>query len=188
MEKFTAKHPDVLLEVVYINSIDNPIALLLDNTFDIYVVTTYAKYDVEDVANTPVSQNPSHCLVTKLHPLAKNATASLADVAQYKVGINKLKRKMDIIQVLQAINPSVDIVEGGGVETKFIYNLCFTGGVYISKTYFVTNLSSLVAVPIEPDFPDYISVFYRQDPSDILAEFVDHVKEMYIEDGHSQEG
>lgn len=182
MEAFTAQHPDVLLEIVYINVAENPIAGLVDNAFDICVLTTHSEYMIEGIASTPVGRNACHCLMTKSNPLSTRETISLADVAGYKIGVNRLTRKIDIIQALQKINPTVDIVESVGVETKFIFNMCFTGGVYISKAYFATLLSPLIAVPLKPDFPDNISAFYRKNPPEILAQFIEYVKAMYNED------
>lgn len=182
MDAFSMRYPEVTQEVVYISSDDNPMAGLLDNMYDISVVTSRPEYiATAGIANTPVGQHPCHCLMTKSNPLSGRKTISLADVAGYKIGLNRLTRKIDIIQALQAINPAADIVESVGDEIKFIFNLCFTGGVYLSKAYFATALTPLVAVPLAPDFPDSISVFYRENPPDILVEFIEHVKAMYGE-------
>lgn len=189
MDAFSMKYPDVMQEIVYINAAENPIHGLLDNLYDISVLSNRPEYiRTAGIASTPVGKHPCHCLMTKSNPLSTRETISLGDIADYKIGLHKLTRKIDIIQELQRINPAIDIVESIGDEIKFIFNLCFTGGVYISKAYFVKTLSPLIAIPLAPDFPDNIGVFYRENPPEILLEFIEQVKEMYTENYPSYVG
>lgn len=182
IEHFALKYPEVQQEIVYISPTDNPIDGLLNNLFDICALTTHPEYNVDGIDSTPIGVHSTYCLMTKTNPLAKHKSVSLEDIAHCRIGVNKIGRKMDIIQALQAMNPNVDVVQCVGDEPQFIFNMCFTGGVYISKAYYAKSMPPLAAIPIRPDFPDYISLFYREKPSGILIKFIEQVKTIYHED------
>jgi DNA-binding transcriptional LysR family regulator len=179
MNKFASRFPMTKQEIVFFKKFENPIRGLLDKSYDIVSGSLKQEYLMEGVAYTHMMYQNCQCLMVESNLLAKQKFVTLGDIAGCRIGLNRKSAKLDIIAELEKINPRVNIVECEGDETQFIFNHCFTGGVYLSRIYFVNILKPLAVIPLKPEFADHIVVYYRSNPSGAVAEFIKVIEETY---------
>jgi DNA-binding transcriptional LysR family regulator len=179
MAEFSSRFPEVKQEIYYFKVFEDPIRGLLNNSYDIVACFLKDEYLREGISYTYMFHQPCLCIMAESNPLANQKFVTLKDISRHRIGMSKRKYKLDIIAELEAINPDVNIVECDGDESQFILNFCFTGGIYISKIYFVANLKPLVPVPLKPDFAEQIVVYYRKDHPDALTDFINVIAEVY---------
>jgi DNA-binding transcriptional LysR family regulator len=183
MNKYAIRFPGTKQEIVFFKLYENPVKGLLDNSYDVVSGALKDEYLADGIAYTHMMFQPCQCLMVESNPLAKRKSVSLGDISNYRIGLNRKKPKMNIIAKLEKINPAVNIVECEGDETQFIFNFCFSGGIYISRIFYVETLVPLIVVPLEPNFSEHVVVYYRQNPTGATAEFVKLVEEVYGKNG-----
>jgi DNA-binding transcriptional LysR family regulator len=179
MNNFASRFPMTKQEIVFFELFENPLRGLLDKSYDIVAGSLRKEYLAEGVAYTHMMYQNCQCLMVESNLLAKQKFITLEDIAGHRIGLNRKSSKRDIITELEKLNPRVNIVECEGDETQFIFNHCFTGGVYLSKIYYVNALKPLAVIPLKPEFPDHVVVYYRNNPSEAVAEFIKVIEETY---------
>ncbi len=122
----------------------------------------------------------SFCVLSPSHPLASKASITLDDLSPSKVAVFNKTMKHDLTSALEEAFPGRQIYEHEGNESAFVYNWCLDGGVYLTHSRFIRFLSGLVALPLTPDFPRRLRLYYIADKSEILSDFLDICKKMYL--------
>ena len=76
--------------------------------------------------------------------------------------------------------PEIDIRNQSNEEAHAvaIYNICFNGGVYITKEYYASSMQPLHAVPLSSDLFRESVIVYRRDPDERVRRFIELLTEL----------
>jgi DNA-binding transcriptional LysR family regulator len=116
------------------------------------------------------------CLVAPSHPLAGNKTIQLKELSGYRVGLHM--KNTDLLsrmnECCRDLSPEVM-----GNDMQKIINICYNGGIFISKAYFLNSMQPLIPIRLETDLIPMAIILYRQSPSPIVREFLSVVQDIY---------
>lgn len=180
IKAFTAKNPDITTEIVTNQFGWNPVDGLLADRFDICCVAvapgTKAKFDLTGIEHFHISRTPLYCLMSNSHPLAVKNYITPKDILPYRIGVRTINSKQDIVRDLVQLKPDINIVEAPEDETRFIYNFCFSGNLYLCRAFFACHLPPLKSIPFVPEYAIDNFLCYRSQVSAPVKRFVDFAR------------
>lgn len=181
IEAFVSLQSTSTLQVTYHTMTEeSPLSGIFNNIYDAVILNISPDYQVKGIEYTKIGFHRLYGIVGPQHPLAAQAAISLEDIAGYSIGMRSLKRKEDIVNSIRRINPDAELIEHFGNETEFIYNHCFMGGVYLSRAPFAKHLIPLKAAPITPTYSNEAAIYYLENCTKAVRDFVRFVKEYYM--------
>jgi DNA-binding transcriptional LysR family regulator len=126
---------------------------------------------------------PYKCLVAPSHPLAGNKTIRREELVGNHVGIHE--HDHDFLSLLSEDAHDLSL-ETMNNDIQKINNICYNGGIFISKAYFLNSMQPLTPVPLETDLVPMAVVVYKQSPAPIVEEFLNVIRELYPQEDTKQ--
>lgn len=119
---------------------------------------------------------PYKCLVAPSHPLAKKDIVSIDELAGNLIYMNKSDSTLlaEVNEVHRGIT-----FEATENDLQKISNICYNGGVFVSKAYFLDSMQPLVTVELKTKEVPMAAVIYRKSPSKNVKEFLNVIRQMY---------
>ena len=77
---------------------------------------------------------------------------------------------------LQGSGISFNTIEN---DTLKISNICYNGGIFISKAYFLNSMAPLVTVGLETATLPMAIILYKKNPSPNVKKFLNIIRELY---------
>ena len=130
-----------------------------------------------ELSYTTISDLPYYCVMQPTHPLAGCSEINLPELSGNLVGIRGDSQR-ELINDISVSCTDINLHEHTSDEVKYIYNICFNGGVYITKAYYVHYLYPLVCVPLNVPYRRESILVYRKEPSDLVQKFITVVEEL----------
>lgn len=178
MVEFSKRCPDVHLEIVYRTGAQ-AIEDIISGAVDVGEHTLTEEVERPELAYTKISVMRYYCVMQASHPLAEYREICPEQLSGCTVGIMRDNQK-ELAALLRQKCSSVDIREQSSAESHAaaVYNICFSGGVYITKDYYAASLQPLRAIPLAAEVNKERVIVYRRDPSPEVRRFVELVQEM----------
>lgn len=128
----------------------------------------------------PLSYN---CLVAPSHPLSSRESITMEDLVGNTVCINK--GDVDLVAYVNKNfkNLSPEIINN---DIQKIKNICYNGGIFISKAYFLSSMQPLVSIRLEIDLAPMAVVLFSQTPTPNVRKFLNIIKEMYSDSNDAE--
>lgn len=207
MEAATQKCRELALhgQVLRIENPHHP-HLLLENAFAefsrrfpyIKVQLRTSSYCVEDVVNDvadvaectyhPDLENsgvkymrlfpmPYKCVVAPGHPLAQRKVIHPENLTGQRAGL--LEKNADLAEQLSRCSAEILLETFASNDLQNITNICYNGGVFITKASFIQSLQPLITIPLETDLVPMGVIIHRETPSQVVRSFLTVVHELY---------
>lgn len=149
---------------------------ILENRVDVAECAYYSELENFGVKYLKLSPLTYKCLIAPSHPLAGKESICLEDLSGNHIGLNVRDDKL----LLQLHEHCHDIsLETLNNDMQKITNLCYNGGIFISKAYFLDSMQPLISVPLETSIVPMSVILYNPSCSSIVKDFLSVVKEMY---------
>jgi DNA-binding transcriptional LysR family regulator len=128
----------------------------------------------QPVDYTPIADVPYVCLVAHGHPLARFRTLCLEDLAGYTVTVDRITRRRELYQALQA--HGIDVAEFSDDIPHHlleqIVNVCYAHGIYCTTAYFAAQMQQLAVLPLALP-PQDIGLVYLHGHTAQVQQFLD---------------
>jgi len=174
--EFHSRYPDIKLQIVLVDFF-SAIEKLQTNEADIVEYTYRPFLEETGLSHLKMFPLPYRCLMAASHPLAARESLKIEDLSGFRVCLHTGERH--ISEELEAGGIVFDTI---GNEMEKIRNICYNGGVFISKAYYLDYLSPLVTVKLKTDYVPVAGVLYRREHSGQVRKFLDLIREMYPEE------
>ncbi|MBR3396628.1 MAG: LysR family transcriptional regulator [Lachnospiraceae bacterium] len=174
--EFHQRYPEIKLQVVLVGFF-NAIDKLKENEVDIVEYTYRPFLETTGLAHLKMFPLPYRCLMAASHPLAGKSCLSIRELAGYQVFLHTGERH--ISEELEAGGIAFDTT---GNELDKIRNICYNGGIFISKAYYLDYLSPLVTVRLNTEYIPVAGVLFRKNASEQVIKFLNLIREMYPEE------
>lgn len=121
---------------------------------------------------------PYKCLVAPSHPLAGRKHLTLENLAGSSVYLHNGENNVaaELAKCCQGEGIPYKIIDN---DVQKITNICYNGGVFISKAYFLNTMQPLIAIGLETEHVPTAIVLYRKSPSANVKKFLNVIKELY---------
>lgn len=178
ISEYARRYPEVHQELMLRNG-SQMLEDILNGKLDVGEHALTDEVRREELAYTKVATRRYYCLMTDNHPLAGKKEIQPEDLAGVTVGVMRENQK-EIISALRHRCAEIDIRTQGTDEahTVAIYNICFNGGVYITKDYYANSLQPLLAIPLAAEVLRESVIVYRRDPEGPVQRFIALVQEL----------
>jgi len=150
---------------------------IISGRVDVAELTYRAALERDDIQYLNLFRMLYKCLVAPSHPLAKKTSIRPEELAGNHIGIHD----NDLLSILDSHRRGLTL-EVVNNDIQKINNICFNGGIFISKALFINSMQPLIPVRLETDFVPMAVVAYSRAPAPIVEEFLDVVREMYPQD------
>jgi DNA-binding transcriptional LysR family regulator len=179
--EFSRRFPNIKQDVILQPS-THAIDDILKGRVDVAEYTYRASLENSGVQYLKLFPLHYKCLIAPNHPLAGNKIIHLEELSGSQVGLH-----MEYTDLLSQMNErchdlSLNIMN---YDVQKIINLCYNGGIYISKAYFLDSMQPLVPILLETELMPMAVILYRQSPSPIVREFLNVVQDIYSQENES---
>lgn len=178
ISEYARRYPEVHQELVLRNG-SQMLEDILSGKLDVGEHALTDEIRREELAYTKVATRRYYCIMTDSHPLAGKKEIQPGELSGFTVGVMR-ENQREIISALRHNCPEIDIRSQSNDEahTAAIYNICFNGGVYITKDYYANSLQPLLAIPLAANVFRESVIVYRRDPDLPVRRFIELVKEL----------
>ena len=133
--------------------------------------------DCSDVQYREFVPLPLKCIVAPNHPLAGNKTICLDELSGRSVCMSWKYAELLSLMNERCHGFSLEILHGSIMQA--IVNVCYNGGIFISRAYFLNSVPPLITIPLDVDITYLSIIAYRKQPSFIVSEFLRVVDDLY---------
>ena len=178
ISEYARRYPEVHQEVV-LRTGDQMLQDILGGKLDVGEHALNDEVRREELAYTKVATMRYYCLMAPNHPLADEQEIRPEQLRGCTVGVMR-ENQREIVATLRRHCPEIDIRNQSNEEAHAvaIYNICFNGGVYITKDYYASSMQPLHAVPLSSDLFRESVIVYRRDPDERVRRFIELLTEL----------
>lgn len=173
--EFFRRFPNIKQQVILQPS-SHFIADILEGRADVAEYTYRSDLETSGVRYLKLAPLPYKCLIVPSHPLARKESIRLEELSGRHVALHA--KDSDILAQLNEHCHDISL-EPISNDVQKITNICYNGGIFVSKAYFLGSMQPLVSIPLETDLMPMGVVLYNPSPSPIVKEFLAVVREMY---------
>ena len=152
---------------------------ILTDQADVAEYTYSPEIEDSGVAYMELFPMTYNCLVSPNHPLASKKIIYPEDLSGCRIGL--LKKNIALAAQLRECCHDFTLDTFSVNCVANIVNTCYNNGVFISRAYFVNLMKPLVAIPLESDYVPMGIILHRNDPSQVVKEFLNIVREVYLQ-------
>ena len=157
---------------------------VLNGAVDIAEYTYSEKLNRIDVGYTKTKMLQVKCLMEPNHPLSGREKIEIEELSGQRVAVNA--HDAILIAQIEEMCSNISLERFDAYDMQQINNLCFNGGIVISKATFIDYMSPLVTVPLATDYRPQGTIIYRKRPSPMVREFVRIVEKHYPQEPEEQ--
>lgn len=174
--EFSKRFPTIKQQVIFQSSSHFAEDILNDRA-DIAECTYHPELEHSGLAYTKLFPMPYKCLLAGSHPLANNKTIRLEELSGNHVGLLRRNTRLTAEIHRRCENLSLEIFTTNDLQN--IINICYNNGIFISKAYYINTMQPLIAIPLETDVVPMGVILHRQEPSQVVKEFLKVVRDLY---------
>lgn len=175
--EFAKRYPGVKQEIVFVKSAEK-VQMVRDGTLDIAQHYSSDICENDGLECMKLCDLPYKCIIATNHVLASRKNITIEDLSGCMIGLWR-KTTQTLISELTDPKHNIRIVEYEHNETKNIISFCYSGGIYISRAYFVNDLSPLVTIPLDCGITEECCLIYKKDHSSLVDDFISTAKSMF---------
>ncbi|MBR3396608.1 MAG: LysR family transcriptional regulator [Lachnospiraceae bacterium] len=176
--EFHRKFPSIKQQVI-LESPSNALDSILNGEVDVAEYIYRPVLEDMDLRFMKIFELPYRCLVAPSHPFAKKRQLTLDDLKEKNIYIHRGENNL-IVEMSQYGDGSGISFETIGNDVQQITNICYNGGVFISKAYFLNAMEPLIPVPLSTDHIPEAVILYSKTPSANTKKFIDIIRELYL--------
>ena len=185
-------HPRLLLENAFIDFLrrypyieqqmilspsDNFVDDILNDRADVAEYTYRPDIETAGITYTKLFPLPYKCVIAPSHPLAGHKIIYPEELSGYHLNMH-VKNPELMGQLNESCrNFSIETFTKNSMQD--IMNVCYNGGIYISKAYFVSSMAPLLSIELKTKFVPMGVIIHRESPSAAVRDFLKVVHDMY---------
>ena len=174
--EFFRRHP-YIKQQVFLQSSSHFIEDILNDRADVAECIYHPELETAGVAYTLLFPMPYKCLVASNHPLAERKSLKPEELSGNRIGL--LRNNPELTAQLRERCRDITLDTFTATDMQDIFNICYNNGVFISKAYFVNSMQPLIAIPLETDHVPMAAILHREEPSQVVKEFLNVVMDLY---------
>lgn len=175
-DEFSRRFPTVKQHII-LQSSDRLVDDILNDRADLAECTYHHKFECPGITCTKLFPSPYKCLLSSSHPLAVKARIQLKDLANHRIYL--LRSNASLVTALSENYRHMNLNFVSKNDMPEIANICYNGGIFISRAYYLSFMQPLIAVPLETDIVPIAAVLHRDNPSEVVKEFIRVIQEIY---------
>lgn len=177
--EFSKKYPYIKQEVVFVDELKT-MSAVLDGTVDVAECILSPLLNDDRIVFYKLTDLAYKCLVTADHPLVEKDVIRPSDLNGYTVGVRKSSNGR-LIQTIKSECEDVTLIEtrGSNQEQQQIFNVCYNGGVFLSRAYYANFMQPLITIPFDIDITAECGIIYKKDHSAVITNFIEVVKHCF---------
>ncbi|MGM9522603.1 MAG: LysR family transcriptional regulator [Oscillospiraceae bacterium] len=174
--EFSRRFPYIKQQFIFQVS-DHILEDILNDRADIAECTYHPELEVPGVKYTKLFDMPYKCLIAPTHPLAKNSIIYPEELSGNHIGL--LRKNKELQAQIRKCCRDISLEVFAINELQNIISICYNGGIFISKAYFVNSMQPLIAVPLKTEFVPMGVMLYKESPIQVVRDFLDVVNSIY---------
>ena len=171
--EFCQKNPDIVVQFQF-NSAEalSPPQLISDGVTDVFEVSLNLNMS-HPMEYTPLVRLPYVCMVTPGHSLTgKGGAVTPEELAGSEVFFSRFSWCPELMDALSSYCHITVREEATASELELVYNICYTGGVYITADYCTDYMPPLVPISLSLPFRREIGLLYSDTASAEVRRYV----------------
>lgn len=171
--EFCQKNPDIVVQFQF-NSAEalSPPQLISDGVTDVFEVSLNLNMS-HPMEYTPLVRLPYVCMVTPDHSLARDHRPISPEALEgAEVFFSRFSWCPELVDALSSHCHLSIREEATASELELAYNICYTGGVYITADYCTDYMPPLVPIPLSLPFRREIGLLYSDTASAEVRRYV----------------
>jgi DNA-binding transcriptional LysR family regulator len=174
--EFSRRYPDVKQQMI-MQASSRSVQDILNGWVDVAEYTYQPELKSVGIDYIVLEPLPFKCLVAPNHKLAPRKSLTVEDLSGQHIGHNI----RDTALITQLKESCVDITLAGFSEydMQVINNICFNGGAFLSKAFFVDFMAPLISIPLQTDYIATGVVVFLKSPPKVVKDFIKVVKELF---------
>ena len=175
--EFYRRFPNIKQQVIF-QSHSRAIESIIKGQTDAAEYIYRPEIEELDVQYLKLFPLPYKCLVAPSHPLAGKSIINMDELEGNSICLHKGEINLTA-QLDKCCNGKGLPHESIDNDVQKITNICYNGGVFISKAYFLNSMQPLISIPLETEHVPMAIMLYRKSPSPNVRKFLNVIKEMY---------
>lgn len=177
---YAKKYPYVKQNFKFVNS-RHRITSVINGSVDVIESIMNSEFDGARLGKLKLIDLNYRCFMNPDQPLATKEKLTVYDLDGYDLDI-RFDGNEGIIREIQDACKYVNINPVEGNETAIIFNSCFNGHIYITRTYYSSTTSPTLSIPLESNYYVAQYMFYRLEHSQAVSDFIDCAKAIFPEE------
>lgn len=153
---------------------------VLDGTVDVIESIMNSEFDCTKLGKLKLIDLNYRCFMNPDHPLASKEKLTVYDLDGYDLDI-RFDGNEGIIREIQDACKYVNFTPVEGNETEIIFNSCFNGHIYVTRTYYSTTTGPTLNIPLESDYYVAQYLIYRLEHTQAVSDFIECTKKIFPE-------
>jgi len=154
---------------------------ILNGRADVAEYIYHAELDEFGVQYQKLFPMPYKCLVAPSHPLAGHNIIRMEELSGNHIGMHNNNLLSEMKESCHDF--TLEVISN---DLQKINNICYNGGIFISKAYFLNSMQPLIPIQLKTDSVPMAVILYHQSPTPITLEFLNVVRELYPQEGVMQ--
>lgn len=126
----------------------------------------------------PLYTQGYRCLMVPSHPLAQKTCLQIEDLNGYHLGLY-IPRNQPLMELLKERIPDLSVEEIRDSSLQSIFTHCYSGNIFVSRAYFVEEMTFLTSLPLDTPFTFESGILYRRNASPLVKDFVRIAQETF---------
>lgn len=174
---FAKEYPNVRQNFVKVSS-GRRISFVTDGTVDIVESIINEQFDPTKLGKLKIADLHYYCIMSYDHPLANKESISISDLNGYTVYI-RFNGNEKVLQEFRETCPGVTVRNSPGEEFSEIYNACYSGDIFVSRTNFTFFPHPLVRKLLNTVTLNGQYLIYRLNHTQAVSDFIECTKKIF---------
>lgn len=179
-ERFSADYPQIAQEYIMVSpeAWMEELEQLRTGQMDILEHTDVPQVHESGLDFVPLMRDQFICAVHAAHPLAKKDIIEPEDLAHLRIGIHDIACVPGLQALLSERAPGSELISGDKGPLS-AFELCKTGGVFLSSRSFSEKYRPLRTLPFHCDLVWTYGLVFKRNPGPLVQLFIDSAKAQF---------